>query len=589
MDSLNKVFDPLMRALFAPGLPSERLFIVYVVSAIVIAYVLYRVRKPAVGFLRYCFPKEVFLHRSAKQDYLFYFWLALIKGALVALPLAWLGANLSEFWSTTTGATDTPEYGFFEMAAFSVLILLAFDFGIFFSHYLQHKVPILWEFHKVHHSAEVLTPITVFRASPVDLLVTGGLVILCEGAARLLWLSVIGSAPGVVAILGINGGIFLFYIFGYNLRHSHIWLSYPTWLSGLLVSPAMHQIHHSSEERHLDKNMGFIFSWWDKLFGTLYVPKEREDFRLGLYGEVNNPFESSHEMIWKPFVWAGRRIGRNVRKVMSLFALTGLVVLGHAQDLEAASSKELRSLHLEELTWTEVREALDAGYRQVIIPTGGVEQNGPHVVLGKHNIVVRHAAEEIARRLGNTMVAPVVTYVPEGQIDPPSGHMRFPGTISISEETFQEILSRTAESLLQHGFTRVYLIGDSGGNQASQSKVADSIGSSWWGGQPDPQQVFHIGDYYFPERNGQIEWLKQAGYSMEQIGTHAGIRDTSEVLALRPEGVRVGNQVLPGQLDQSGETGVIGDPSLASGEYGKKMLELKIEAALRQIRSLDKL
>ena len=130
------------------------------------------------------------------------------------------------------------------------------------------------------------------------------------------------------------------------------------------------------------------------------------------------------------------------------------------------------AVFLEELTWTEVRDALASGTTTVIIPTGGTEQNGPHMVLGKHNYLVHHKAGEVARRLGNALVAPVMAYVPEGNVDPPTGHMRFPGTITTPPEVFEQVLEFAARSFKQHGFLDIALLGDSGGNQASQAAVA---------------------------------------------------------------------------------------------------------------------
>ena len=127
------------------------------------------------------------------------------------------------------------------------------------------------------------------------------------------------------------------------------------------------------------------------------------------------------------------------------------------------------TVFLEELTWTEVASAIDSGSTTIIIPTAGTEQNGPHMVLGKHKYRINAGSERIARSLGNTLVAPVITYVPEGDIDPPSGHMRFAGTISIPREVFESVLEYTARSLKQHGFTDILLIGDSGPNQGPVS------------------------------------------------------------------------------------------------------------------------
>ena len=121
------------------------------------------------------------------------------------------------------------------------------------------------------------------------------------------------------------------------------------------------------------------------------------------------------------------------------------------------------SVYLEELTWVETRDLIKLGKTIAIIPTGGTEQNGPHVVLGKHNYIVRHTAGEIAKILGNALVAPVMSYVPEGGIEPAEGHMRFPGTLSIPEPVFEHVLISAASSLKAHGFKVICFIGDSGG------------------------------------------------------------------------------------------------------------------------------
>ena len=237
------------------------------------------------------------------------------------------------------------------------------------------------------------------------------------------------------------------------------------------------------------------------------------------------------------------------------------------------------TVHLEELTWVEVDEALRQGIKTVIIPTGGVEQNGPHMVLGKHNYIVRYAAEQIARELGDTLVAPVVTFVPEGSVDPPSGHMYFAGTISIPEAVFGKILEFTVRSLQAHGFESIYFIGDSGGNQKTQELVADRLDTEFKG---NGIRVIHIGDYY--GANGQVDWLLSQEETNVSIGNHAGIRDTSELLAVFPDGIRSDMVARRGgRLFKP--TGVNGAPTRASVERGKKLLSLKIEAALRQIRA----
>ena len=237
------------------------------------------------------------------------------------------------------------------------------------------------------------------------------------------------------------------------------------------------------------------------------------------------------------------------------------------------------TVHLEELTWVEVRESIRRGKTVAIVPTAGLEQNGPHMVLGKHGYVVRHTAERIAKALGNALVAPVLNYVPEGPVDPPEGHMRFAGTISLPEPVFAAVLDAAARSLRAHGFTLICFLGDSGGNQATQAEVAERLNAEWAG---SGAAVLHVGDYY--AANGQVDWLLAEGETREAIGSHAGIRDTSELMAAFPEGVRADMAARNGgrYLER---TGVNGDPTRASAAIGRRMLELKVAAAFAQIRA----
>ena len=147
---------------------------------------------------------------------------------------------------------------------------------------------------------------------------------------------------------------------------------------------------------------------------------------------------------------------------------------------------------LEEMTWMEVRDALAAGTTTAIVPTGGIEPNGPWLVTGKHNYVLRANCDAIARKLGNAVCAPVIELVPEGQIEPASGHMRSPGTLSLRQETFEAMLTDVAHSLKMHGFTDIVFIGDSGGNQRGQDNVAAALSTRWAG----EATVLHVPEYY---------------------------------------------------------------------------------------------
>ena len=237
-------------------------------------------------------------------------------------------------------------------------------------------------------------------------------------------------------------------------------------------------------------------------------------------------------------------------------------------------------VELAKLTWTEVRLLLKTGKTSIIIPTAGIEQNGPHAILGKHGFIIRYTATAIAKNLGNALVAPPIETVPQGTIEPPTGHMNFPGTISMPEEVFEQILEYSARSFKSHGFKTILFIGESGGNQGGQKRIAEKLNKEWEGTNT---RVIHVSDYY--SGNGQVEWLQAQGYSKRQIGTHAGIRDTSELLFVFLEGIRKDHLSLE-QKYYTELTGRDGDSSLASKELGELMLNLKIEAAIKQIERL---
>lgn len=245
-----------------------------------------------------------------------------------------------------------------------------------------------------------------------------------------------------------------------------------------------------------------------------------------------------------------------------------------AQTLSASTPTRV---FIEEFTWVEVSDAITAGFTTIIIPTGGTEQNGPHMVLGKHNYLVKYKAGEIANRLGNALVAPVMAYVPEGDIDPPTGHMRYAGTISIPPELFAEVLQHTARSFKQHGFLDIVFIGDSGGNQAGQRLVAETLNQEW---ATSNVRVHHISDYY-PGRGD--DWVISQGVSAGDVGSHAGTHDTSSLMFLNPSMLRF-DKMGPGRPgDGQGHTG---DPSKSTALFGQRILEMQIDDAANQIVDL---
>jgi sterol desaturase/sphingolipid hydroxylase (fatty acid hydroxylase superfamily) len=186
------------------------------------------------------------------------------------------------------------------------------DFTLFYFHYLFHKVPALWEFHKVHHSAEVMTPLTAYRMHPVEVVIEMNATAVAAGLLFGVFGHMTNGNHAQFLILGINAVQFAFYVVGFNLRHSHIPLGYGRIVSQVFVSPWMHQLHHSRETPHLDKNMGFIFSFWDRMFGTLYIPHRGETFALGLTTGEHVHFHSVSALYFRPFANLMRRVKRFV-------------------------------------------------------------------------------------------------------------------------------------------------------------------------------------------------------------------------------------------------------------------------------------
>ena len=260
----------------------------------------------------------------------------------------------------------------------------------------------------------------------------------------------------------------------------------------------------------------------------------------------------------------------------------GLSVIYSSFIALSAHAASTGSIYMEELTWMEIRDRLQDGTNAVIVPLGGTEQNGPHLITGKHNHLVRYTAGEIAKRSKHMLVAPVIAYVPEGRIDPPEGHMQFPGTISVTEETLSLLLQDAAASLKQNGFSRIYFIGDHGGSQDVQKKVAQQLSEKWESGGV---KVVHIGDYY--GKNGQDKWAQSVGLKVPNPSAHAGFMDTSEMLKIYPQGVRDDKKLVATERDYK-KTGASGDSTAASSNHGRQLLELKIQAAVNQISRTKK-
>ena len=234
----------------------------------------------------------------------------------------------------------------------------------------------------------------------------------------------------------------------------------------------------------------------------------------------------------------------------------------------------LDTVFIEEMTWLEVRDAIRAGKTTVIVATGGVEQNGPYVVTGKHNYILGAITEVIARKLGNALVAPIIKLVPEGDHDPPSGSMRYPGTISLREETFRNVLVDVCSSFKPHGFQDIVLLGDSGGNQEGMKEVATRLNAEW-AGSP---RVHYIPEYY--DYPGVLKFVEEQGIEQDFEGIHDEYGISSILMAVDPELVRM-EQRLDKKLFVI--NGVDMGPPEKTIRIGKEIIEMRANQTVEAI------
>lgn len=274
--------------------------------------------KGARAFLRFLFPRAIYAHGSTRVD----LQLILLNQLFspVTLMLAALATGVLASWTSRGLFAFMPahdpdfEWGLLPLAGFTLAIALASDLATYIVHRLYHTVPALWEIHKVHHSAEVMSPLTVFRKHP-----------LFDLAARALKAVFIGPMQGIVffafagpvdalTAFGANLVFGAFHMLGAGLRHSHVWLSYGPVLERVFISPAQHQVHHSKARRHWDRNFGQIFAIWDWIAGTLYVPRGYEELEFGVADAPSEEFSGVWGGILRPVLRAwqvatGRRRG----------------------------------------------------------------------------------------------------------------------------------------------------------------------------------------------------------------------------------------------------------------------------------------
>ncbi len=236
------------------------------------------------------------------------------------------------------------------------------------------------------------------------------------------------------------------------------------------------------------------------------------------------------------------------------------------------------TVFIEDMTWMEVRDAMAAGKDTVIVATGGIEQNGPYLVAGKHNVVLRGTTEAIARKLGNALVAPIIGFVPEGDIDPPTVHMRYPSTVSLTEDTYWRLLVDVCSCYRTHGFKHVVLIGDSGGNQDGMKAVAADLNAKFKGGKT---KFTFIPEYY---NYGNLKgWLEERGIKQTDEGLHDDFAMEAMMLSIDPSSVRMKQRVAAGKFKINGVDLAPVEKTVA---LGKQIIDYRAEIAVKEIRKV---
>lgn len=277
LELLSQPFDFIANHLTSS---SKRLFWLYIISSTVLAvWLLSRSAKPSLIFKK-LFSKKIWFHQSAKQDYVIWLINGVLKATLIfpilfsAAPIAIsLNSGLEQLFGPVK-LTWVPEASI--AVIFTFILFVLDDFTRFFLHWASHRIPFLWRFHQIHHSAKVLTPITVYRIHPIESAMYAFRLVFVQGISIGIGVYLFSHKLEVIDVFGANIFIFLFNVFGANLRHSHVWLSWGDRMEKWFISPAQHQIHHSMDKAHYDKNFGSALAIWDKLFGSLLLAGETE-------------------------------------------------------------------------------------------------------------------------------------------------------------------------------------------------------------------------------------------------------------------------------------------------------------------------
>lgn len=288
--------------------PSKRLFWIYLLSSIFLAIVYFYVTKKNSRLIT---SSKLWLHPSAKLDY-YYFFLSYFINILLLVPFIVSAKTVALFVNKELYFYfDYYDNSFFSykqiVLMYTISIFVVSDFTRYWLHRFLHTIPFLWEFHKIHHSAKVLTPVTFYRVHPVENFLFGLRYSLSVGFVTGVFIYLFGAKVDIYMVFGVNIILFVFSLFGSNLRHSHIPFSYGEFIEKWLLSPKQHQIHH--DKKHFNKNFGGYIAIWDRLFGSLTLSKDVKVLKFGLRREQMKDYLSLKYLIIRPFINLLKRRG----------------------------------------------------------------------------------------------------------------------------------------------------------------------------------------------------------------------------------------------------------------------------------------
>jgi sterol desaturase/sphingolipid hydroxylase (fatty acid hydroxylase superfamily) len=299
------VIDSLYLPISYLNNPEKRIHYVYLISSLLLAFYVFIVSKRPRSFLKYVFNKRVWLSTSALVDYKIFIFNSFFKLFVIApffLSSVYFSMIIENslikhlgYSTIILSQTETLIY-------YTLALTIFNDLLSYFVHFLFHKIPFLWEFHKTHHSATVLNPVTQYRLHPIELLINNIKFIFAISLLSGLFEYLSAGVVDKILFMEVNILSYVFLMWGSNLRHSHVRLSYFNFLEYIFISPFQHQIHHSDNPKHFNKNMGSKLAIWDWLFGTLQRSQSIEKISFGLGKKENTQYNSFLKNMLKPFI-----------------------------------------------------------------------------------------------------------------------------------------------------------------------------------------------------------------------------------------------------------------------------------------------